>query len=81
MAINKHNKKRDVFAELFANRDKNIEAATKWNIWEIEDQIKSAVSAKESFLEQNPDHDLKIINEHIDQLNKALEIKLQEQQA
>jgi hypothetical protein len=72
MAIIKGNKKRDILAELFANRDSNIQAASKWNTWEIEDQIKSVISAKESFLEENPDHDLRIINEHLDQLQEAL---------
>jgi hypothetical protein len=80
MAISKINKKRDILAELFTSRDKNIEVATKWNVWEIEEQIKSVESARESFLEQNPNHDLRVINEHHDQLTQALKIKLQDQQ-
>lgn len=75
MAIVKGNKKRDILAELFSNRDANIKAAVNWNLWEIEDQIKSVLSAKESFLEENPDHDLRIINEHLDQLQEALKLK------
>ncbi len=79
MATNKKSQKRDILGELFAIRDKNIEAATKWNVWEIENQIKSAISAKESFLDQNPNHDLRIINEHINQLNESLRIRLKNQ--
>jgi len=75
MAIIKGNKKRDILAELFTNRNTNIQAASKWDAWEIEDQIKSVISAKESFLEENPDHDLRIINEHLDQLQEALKLK------
>lgn len=81
MATNKNNKKRDILAELFANREKNIQAATKWNVWEIEEQIKSVESARESFLEENPEHDLSIVNEHHSQLSEALKIKLKELQS
>lgn len=81
MATGKNNKKRDVLAELFANRDKNIQAAAQWNVWEIEEQIKSVESARDSFLEQNPEHDLSIINEHHSQLSEALKIKLRELQS
>lgn len=81
MAVSKNNKKRDILEELFANRNKNIEAASQWNVWEIEEQIKSVESARESFLEENPEHDLSVINEHHSQLTEALKIKLKDQQA
>lgn len=75
MAIAKKNQKRDVLAELFAKRESNIKAATEWPKWEIEDQLKRAQSAKEGFLMKNPLHDLRIIEEHINQLEESLKIK------
>ena len=75
MARGKNEKQRDVLAELFAKRDKNIEAAQNWTIWEIEDQLKRVQAAKESFLLKNPSHDVSIVNEHIEQLSRSLKIK------
>lgn len=69
------NKKRDVLAELFAKRESNIQEATSWPAWEIEDQLKRAQTAKEGFLAANPMHDLSIIEEHISQLSESLKIK------
>jgi hypothetical protein len=75
MARGKNEKQRDVLAELFANRDKNIESAKNWTIWEIQDQLKRVEAAKESFLLKDPNHDVSIVNEHIEQLTQSLKIK------
>ena len=75
MAKGKNEKQRDVLAELFANRDKNIEAAQNWTVWEIQDQLKRVHAAKESFLLKDPNHDVSIVNEHIEQLTHSLKIK------
>ena len=68
-------KKRDVLAELFEKRDENIQKAAAWPKWEIEDLLKRAQTAKEGFLAANPMHDLRIIEEQIDQLETSLKIK------
>ncbi|HEY8272864.1 MAG TPA: hypothetical protein VIG33_18365 [Pseudobdellovibrionaceae bacterium] len=75
MATRKTKKKQDVLAKLFSKRDENILKATNWNPWEIEEELKRAKSARASFLEINPHHDLSIIDEHIDQLTTSLKIK------
>lgn len=67
--------KSKVLAELFQRRTVNIEEATTWPKWEIEDQLKRAQTAKEGFLSANPMHDLSIIEEHISQLTESLKIK------
>lgn len=72
----KNSKKRDVLAELFANRESNIKEALSWPAWEIEDQIKRAKTAKEGFLAENPMHDLSIIEEHINQLEESYKLKV-----
>lgn len=67
--------KKDVLADLLARREVNIKQATEWPLWEIEEELERAKIAKEGFLMRNPRHDLRIIEEHISQLEESYKIK------
>lgn len=70
------NAKKDVLAELISKRSENISLASKWKTWELEDQIKRAEAAKQSFLSKDPLHDTRIISEQLYQLTEALKINM-----
>lgn len=74
-------KSKSVLSDLIANRSANIQKASSWPLWELEDQLKRAQTAKLDFLETNPAHDLSIIDEHISQLEESLKLRFKSAQA
>jgi hypothetical protein len=68
-------KRQDVLKKLFSKREENIKNALNWNLWDIEDQLERAKTAKEGFLTKDSNYDTSIINEHIDQLTQSLKLK------
>jgi hypothetical protein len=68
------NKDDSILSALISKRNTNIQEASTWPKWEIEEELQRATSAKKVFLKKNPMHDLTIIEERIDQLEESLKL-------